>query len=200
MSTSFSIFYLLDHPVYEHDVNSARHKKIMNKIAKIRDFLFLGSCQVSNDERLLRSYGITLVINVTLEVPVSGFHGISYMRVKVIDSPESEISKHFDQITERIEEERRHGGKVLVHCVAGISRSASVVLAYLMKYQHMRLVDAHAYVKARRQFVRPNWGFWKQLIEYERKLFRVNSVSMIHNPALGWMPSVYRNETVNMVW
>ena len=45
----------------------------------------------------------------------------------------------------------------------------------------MKLIDAHAYVKQKRPFVRPNAGFWKYLVEYEKKLFQKNSISMVES-------------------
>jgi protein-tyrosine phosphatase len=59
---------------------------------------------------------------------------------------------------------------VLVHCAAGVSRSASFVIAYLMRVEKMKYVDAYQSVKTKRQIIRPNSGFVKQLREYERGL------------------------------
>ena len=50
-------------------------------------------------------------------------------------------------------------GKVLVHCKAGISRSATVCIAYLMYHKHFSLEQGHAYVKARRNIIDPNFNF-----------------------------------------
>lgn len=58
-------------------------------------------------------------------------------------------------------------------------RSATLVLAYLMKHQKLTLMDAHALVKSKRTMARPNSGFWVQLVEYEKKLFKENTVTMI---------------------
>uniref|UniRef100_A0A0M3HVJ6 Dual specificity protein phosphatase 14 n=1 Tax=Ascaris lumbricoides TaxID=6252 RepID=A0A0M3HVJ6_ASCLU len=73
--------------------------------------------------------------------------------------------------TTEIEEVVSQGGKVLVHCVAGVSRSASLCLAFLVKYRNMSLRDAYRHMASRRPLVRPNIGFWRQLISFEQKLF-----------------------------
>ena len=59
---------------------------------------------------------------------------------------------------------------VLVHCYAGVSRSASVVIAYLMNQHGMSLKDAYQYVKNKRYFIKPNEGFRKQLVQFQREL------------------------------
>lgn len=60
------------------------------------------------------------------------------------------------------------GGAVLVHCVAGVSRSATICLAYLTKYYCRSLRDAYHLMYSKRPMVRPNLGFWRQLIHYEQ--------------------------------
>ena len=60
------------------------------------------------------------------------------------------------------------GGKVLVNCWQGASRSTTMVLAYLIKYEKLELAEALRLVKSKRD-VRPNDGFLLQLIEFEQK-------------------------------
>uniref|UniRef100_A0A1I7X3R8 protein-tyrosine-phosphatase n=1 Tax=Heterorhabditis bacteriophora TaxID=37862 RepID=A0A1I7X3R8_HETBA len=60
--------------------------------------------------------------------------------------------------------------KILVHCNAGISRSSTFVISYLMKYQQRTLDEALGMVKAVRPVIRPNDGFMHQLKMFENKL------------------------------
>lgn len=84
------------------------------------------------------------------------------------------------------------GGKILVHCVAGISRSASLCIAYLMKHHEMTLLNAYNHIKERRPSIKPNCGFFRQLIDYESKLFNCNSVRVVYNEFLNLeIPDVY---------
>ena len=69
--------------------------------------------------------------------------------------------------THYTEDNLKNGGNVLVHCVAGISRSASVVLAYLMWKENMSFEEALEYLKGLRPIVEPNDGFVKQLKDFE---------------------------------
>ena len=54
-----------------------------------------------------------------------------------------------------------------------------MVLAYLMKYKNMPLKDAHKLVKSKRKVIKPNLGFWAQLVDFEKEIFGENSVHMI---------------------
>lgn len=62
---------------------------------------------------------------------------------------------------------KQSGGRVLVHCQAGISRSATICLAYLMHTQRVRLEEAFDFVKQRRQVISPNLAFMGQLLQFE---------------------------------
>ncbi|KAF9930189.1 Dual specificity protein phosphatase 10 [Linnemannia zychae] len=69
-----------------------------------------------------------------------------------------------------IEEAKAKGGKVLVHCQLGVSRSASLVIAYVMKTLQMGLTDAYELVKARSAVISPNMSLMYQLSEFEKSL------------------------------
>lgn len=81
-----------------------------------------------------------------------------------------------------------------VHCVAGVSRSATLCIVYLMKSEQMTLREAYYHVKAVRPIVRPNSGFWKQMIDFEYRQFGSNSVSMVNSKWNEPIPDVYTEE------
>ena len=89
------------------------------------------------------------------------------------------MSHYFDMVADRIRSVKEQGGKTLVHCVAGVSRSASLCIIYLVKHEKMTLRQAYHYVKSARPIVRPNVGFWKQMVDYERRLRGHASVTMM---------------------
>lgn len=62
---------------------------------------------------------------------------------------------------------KQSGGRVLVHCQAGISRSATICLAYLMHTQRVKLDEAFDFVKRRRHVISPNLAFMGQLLQFE---------------------------------
>ena len=62
---------------------------------------------------------------------------------------------------------KNSGGRVLVHCQAGISRSATICLAYLISRLRFRLDEAYEFVKKRRSIISPNFNFMGQLLNWE---------------------------------
>ena len=65
---------------------------------------------------------------------------------------------------------RKSNGKVLVHCQAGISRSATICIAYLMFAKELKLDEAYDFLKAKRSLISPNLNFMRQLSEFETEL------------------------------
>jgi hypothetical protein len=76
-----------------------------------------------------------------------------------------------------LDEGREKGNGVLVHCLAGVSRSVTVTIAYLMSSQNLTLNEAYDFVKARKSNVSPNFNFMGQLLEFER------SINLPHTPS-----------------
>ncbi|KAH9397853.1 Dual specificity protein phosphatase 14 [Tyrophagus putrescentiae] len=121
--------------------------------------LFLCGFAGTTKERL-QSAKISLLLNVTWELGLLRVTGLRSFRVPVDDSPEETIGRP----------NRRAGGRSLVHCLAGVSRSATLVLAYLLKYTTLSLHQAFVHLHSIRPCVRPNIGFFRQLIEWELRL------------------------------
>lgn len=69
-------------------------------------------------------------------------------------------------------DEALNKGNCLVHCFAGVSRSATTVIIYLMKTRNITYHEAHAFVKKRRRIIYPNAGFVRQMKAYESKLVK----------------------------
>ena len=80
---------------------------------------------------------------------------------------------------------RLSGGKVLVHCQAGISRSATICLAYLMCHKGLNLEQAYDFLKARRSIIAPNLNFMRQLLQFETELEekRKSEINLEASPA-----------------
>lgn len=132
--------------------------------------LVLGSQDVAHDLELLHKNKVTHILNVATGV-INLFEGwFTYKTKEAYDTPTCRIINIFDECCEFIHDAIMAGGCVLVHCNAGVSRAASIVIAYLMKHYGMNYDEAHRFVKSKRSFIRPNVGFVEQLKEYEAKL------------------------------
>jgi protein-tyrosine phosphatase len=86
-----------------------------------------------------------------------------YKVLSVGDAPSEDISKHFLSSIDFIKEAIASEGTVYVHCWQGMSRSATIVLAYVMKEKGLTFDQAYTLVQQARPMIRPNDGFVKQL-------------------------------------
>ena len=96
---------------------------------------------------------------------------VPHLHIHIKDAPDANLAAHLADTTEfiraQLADETRH---VVVHCRAGISRSATVVMAYLMATHGMSQAEAAQAVAAVRSFVAPNPGFVRQLAQWEEAL------------------------------
>lgn len=106
-------------------------------------------------------------MNVTREID-NFFPGMfDYLNIRVYDDEKTDLLKHWDNTYKYINKARNEGSKVLVHCKMGISRSASVVIAYAMKAFNWNFEKALKHVKAKRSCIKPNTNFLNQLETYQ---------------------------------
>jgi hypothetical protein len=135
--------------------------------------IYLGPQSAAASERAytaLSSAGIAAIVNVTTRVPCSHrTKGIKYSQIAINDEAGADILIYLHGATTFLKA-MLEKGSVLVHCEQGISRSASVVMAYLMRFHGMTRDEAYVHCKRRRPMVNPNPGFWDQLGQYEKEL------------------------------
>lgn len=110
----------------------------------------------------------TTVINMAIEVPQTPYAN-RYLYLPAKDTSSEKINKYFNYAIENIDNELKQGHRVLVHCFAGISRSATIVIAYLMKTKKWPFLKAYEFVKAKRPVIDPNLGFIYQLHSYDQQ-------------------------------
>jgi len=137
----------------------------------ILDFLFLGSKNAAGLEVLKRKQIKSVVNCCSSDFKPKYPLYISAIYLKAVDHKSYKISQHFEETFDFIEKSRLRGEKVLCHCVAGISRSAAIVIAYLMRKFHWDLITSFAFVVSKRPVIDPNDGFLCELKAYERILF-----------------------------
>ena len=103
--------------------------------------------------------------------------GIIFHGVPARDSFQFKLNRYFDEACDFIgkavgtKKSGKLDGRIFVHCREGVSRSASLVLAYLVRDQEMQLTDAVKLVRSKREIL-PNEGFLLQLIDFSLKLGR----------------------------
>jgi dual specificity MAP kinase phosphatase len=142
-------------------------------------YLFLGNAKNSADLECLYKNGIKYILNVTPNVP-NTFENTStfkYLQIPITDHWSENLSAFFPKAIAFIDEARSQNSGVLVHCLAGISRSVTVVVAYLMHSLKLSLNDAYDYVKRCKPNISPNFNFMGQLLDFERTLHHTNSTS-----------------------
>lgn len=138
----------------------------MDKPSRILDYLFLGSeWNAANFEELHKN-NVGYILNVTKEIDNFFPECFTYMNIRVYDVEATDLLSHWNNTYMFISEARKSGQAVLVHCKMGVSRSASTVIAFLMKQQGWTLDEALNHVRERRPIVQPNEGFLKQLHTY----------------------------------
>lgn len=146
------------------------------------EFLFLGDSLQATNKRLLKDLQITHIIDAT-GVEASKSHAarleIQYLHYDIEDIETANIAQHFDSAIEFISAAKQHeDGRIFVHCRAGISRSASLVLAYLLHSKAAAsLQHGLEMVLSERPWVCPNPGFRSQLRQYECTLLQASTAT-----------------------
>lgn len=156
---------------------------------EISSGIFIGSRFPALDKPLLTKLGITHVLNAAqgnsfmhVDTSAEYYEGmdIKYLGLCCNDMEKTKISKHFDEATDFIAEAVGSGGKILVHCVEGFSRSATLVIAYFMIKKGMTAQAAVGFVRASRE-IGPNDGFLKQLCELNEQLEKKRKVENVRS-------------------
>lgn len=142
--------------------------------ARVADGLFIGGAGAARNLKALRKRGITHIVNAAPAVPChfrdNPEGAFEYLALPLFDDPDADLLPHVEAANAFIAGARACGGAVLVHCYAGQSRSAALVIAYLMQAQGLGLMEAWALTRAARPCAQPNSGFLRQLALYGKRL------------------------------
>ena len=129
--------------------------------------LYLGSIFAATNEETLDDKKITHVLTMGNYMEPKFPEKFIYKVWKLDDDEGENIKQYFNEGIEFIQDAMNEGGIVFVHCAAGVSRSSSMVCAYLMKTNKWKFYKALSFLQERRWVVCPNSGFQKQLQEFE---------------------------------
>lgn len=125
--------------------------------------LYIGDAEAAKEWEMIEELGIERIISLGNENELKKykyFENIEYLKIIIEDDDNENIQQYFEMCNNFIAL-----GNVLVHCHKGISRSATIVIAYLMYTHQMDFTEAFEKLKTVRSFIEPNKGFIRQLQE-----------------------------------
>jgi len=156
--------------------------------------LFFGSLEDASNEQKLFWHGITHV--VSLIGPKHTIEGIKHKHKPMCDNGRTDLKKVITMLWPFIVESQEAGNKLFVHCQSGQNRSATVVLAILMKLKNKpcRLDELYTMVKKKRPIIQINEKYARQLSEMESELF--GTISVPEN----WMAICSYDMETGSVW
>lgn len=144
---------------------------VSENVNQITDTIYLGNSKAANNVEYLKKLGIKKVLSLMCggepKYPAKSF---IHKKLFILDRENFNLLKYFGECLPFIEGDE----KVLVHCAVGMSRSATIVIAYIMWKNQMSFYEAFDLVKSKRGIVEPNSGFVCQLKHFEYLLKKAN--------------------------
>ena len=148
--------------------------------------LYLGNMRDASNTSVLQRFNIRYILNVTAKAPTYSIpSGFDYKHLEAADNGNQNLRKFFEEAFEFIDAAKNAGTGVLIHCQAGISRSPTIAVAYLMKNYLMAMAEAYKFVKTKRSIISPNLNFMGQLWEFEQVLKSDTKDNEINSKSLG---------------
>jgi protein-tyrosine phosphatase len=140
-------------------------------ISIIDNKIYIGSMGAAQNKQGLKDAGITHVLCAAATIKALFPEDFKYLKLEnLLDSPNANIKQHFNETNNFIHECISTEGVVMVHCFAGISRSSTIIIAYMIKYLDYDFEQALEFCQSKREKINPNQGFRKQIDEYEKEL------------------------------
>lgn len=147
---------------------------------ELTPYLYLGGERnAHNHKELTYRTNVGFILNCAWEVSNFYPEEFEYLKLPMSDFKDqaNALAKDLNRSADFIDRARLYNSKVLVHCVAGISRSSSVCMHYLMTREKWTLKKAYLHVLKARPIIRPNLGFFHELQRVERECFGYNTMS-----------------------
>jgi predicted protein tyrosine phosphatase len=146
--------------------------------------LWLGNAHAAHDETFFRTHQITVVINCTKDIPFAG-HAQKQYRIPVDDNLEEEEIRNMalwsHQIAYVILQHYNKGERILVHCMAGMQRSAAAMAMFLIIHAKCHAPEAMQYIRSKRPIAFfPRANFLKS-IQYFDDYFHTNIRPLINS-------------------
>ena len=141
----------------------SRNKKCFNYECDeiIKDRLYLGNYDFALNKELLKKKNIECILVCGTELECKYHNEFLYLKIDLNDYVEDSLLPYIDKCIKFIDENKHK--KIFVHCNAGVSRSPSIIIAYLMKSFNYSFKEAYNFVKNKRNIINPNEKFIKEL-------------------------------------
>ena len=140
---------------------------------EIIDNIYVGNYKFALDAELLIKEGITYILNCGngLKNFYENENIFKYLYIPLYDSESQKLDKYLDKTNAFIKEGSENGNKILIHCGAGVSRSSTICLMYMIIEKKYKFSDAYTLIKQKRKCVMPNMTFRKLL---EQKSYEIH--------------------------
>lgn len=139
--------------------------------------VFVGDVYAAHNTCELKKRNITHIVNMACGVAPAFPEEFKYMHVPLLDCASENIQEHFHKTSAFIQEALNDGGRVLIHCLKGISRSATIAAAFVVKSHSVTPSEAVHILRKFRPIIKPNSGFMMQLEWYFRELRKPSELS-----------------------
>lgn len=146
--------------------------------------IWIGNQFASVNQKWLKEAGITHIVSAIGEPQTGRIEGITYKIFDLEDSHDQHVLPHIYELHEYLTKEVGSTGKVLIHCAAGVSRSASFVIGHLMLSDwNLGIESAIQLVKSVRDVINPNARFLLDLYELDTNLYvmKLNETAHLGN-------------------
>lgn len=174
---------LIDKSIHTYNYNNntirmkQHNKSMINQLydltyepTLIEDNIYLGNAYNARDYYWLKKNNIGMIVNCTVEISdyFNNESEFEYYRIPVLDINGENIKDHIDNVLKAIDEfKAKNKGNILIHCFMGSSRSAAIVISYLIYRKNMKLSIAIESITNKRPIVNLNIDFYKQLLSWE---------------------------------
>ena len=165
------------YPYRAIEINQIPNTKSIRPLSQITDNIFLGNIyDAQNIDKLLK-LGIKKVLSLITNTQLLIYpQSIEHKLIKINDLPRENIIKYFGECLLFINDDK----KILVHCYAGSSRSATIIIAYLMWKNQLDYIESCNLLQKIRPTIYPNYGFVRQLKMFDKLLkknkYNINNI------------------------
>ena len=155
-------------------IEESVNQRYIRPLSQVTDNIYLGNIYDAQNIANLTKLGIQKVLSLISDTQLLNYpKNIEHKLIKINDLPRENIIKYFGECLLFINDDK----KVLVHCFAGSSRSATIIIAYLMWKNQLDFIESSNILQKIRPIIYPNYGFVRQLKMFD-KLLKKNKYNL----------------------